>query len=126
MNKIAFLQGYIAKTAVWTGYTAETGATTATDKRKNKGEEFGEGEEIYNEGSPVGIKDYEGGGDAGVVGLAKGASNMFMAGAKEKRKTLADKFPGAPVKPITAPELKPPSIPPVKPLTVPNIKQGTI
>jgi hypothetical protein len=73
MNKVAFLQGYMNKTAVWTGYTAETGATTASDKREN-GEEFGEGEQILNDGRPPKLKDYEGGGMADIAGLPKGAN----------------------------------------------------
>jgi hypothetical protein len=95
MNKIAFLQGYMDKTAVWTGYTAETGASNATDKRENQGLQFGDGEQIVNEGTPPELKAYEGGGDAGKEGLPKGAIekvSITIDTSKIKEDT-ATKFP---------------------------------
>jgi hypothetical protein len=76
ISKLAFVRGYLAKSSfqqsggpTWTGYTPETGVTTAKDNK-----EEGKDDQIYNEGTPYGIKDYGGGGEAGVIGLAKGAA----------------------------------------------------
>lgn len=105
MNKLGFLAGYLAKAAfqqaggpIWTGYTAETPTTTATDNEKENKDD-----QIYNEGTPWGIKDYAGGGEAGVIGLAKGAEiktasagtvPMVQTAQKEKKKVSASGFPG--------------------------------